>query len=87
MNDREKVIRQWEGIIDQIEQGNLRRPITTTLIYDTFALLKAQNPVKPITQDAWPNPVKVCGSCGMYITYTAGRPRYCPNCGCEVKWE
>ncbi len=40
--DREKVIRQWEGHIDQIKQGNMRRPITTNLIYDTLALLREQ---------------------------------------------
>ena len=45
MVDREKVIRQWEGIIDQIKQGNLRRHITINLIYDTFDLLKEQEPV------------------------------------------
>lgn len=49
--------------------------------------LREQEPVKPITQDAWPNQVKLCGSCGVYITYTAGRPRYCPNCGWEMKWD
>lgn len=49
--------------------------------------LTEQKPVKPITQDAWPNPLKMCGSCGWYLAYTVGRPRYCPECGCEVKWD
>lgn len=61
--------------------------ITKDELIRALTMLREQEPVKPITQDAWPNPVKVCGSCGRYITYTAGRPRYCQNCGSEMKWD
>lgn len=87
--DREKVIKGLEEAIRTIETHvpERYRGYSRLSCHDAIALLREQEPVKPITQDAWPNPVKVCGSCGRYITYTAGRPRYCPNCGGEMKWD
>ena len=99
MIDREKVIKGLEhcsfgenrgcaGCPYNDECGDWGRDAGAgSLCTDALALLREQEPVKPVAQDAWPTPVKVCGSCGGYITYTAGRPRYCPNCGSEMKWD
>lgn len=82
--NREKVIRQWEGIIDQIEQGNLRRPITTTLIYDTFAMLKEQEPVKQEPVE----PFHICINGEKLRTLITNRYFiFCPYCGRRIKWN
>lgn len=90
MAERDEVIKDAEHAIAML--GDLEEPtpecdFIKVSFENTLALLRRQKPVKPITQDAWPNPVKVCGSCGGYITYTAGRPRFCSNCGSEMKWD
>ena len=49
------------------------------------ALLKAQQPVKPIEYDPAIYQFKyICGSCRHRIFR---ENRFCPNCGTEVKWE
>lgn len=55
--------------------------IVESAIKIAIAKLEGDELGAPIT------PVKECESCGSYITYIAGRPRYCPTCGCEVKWN
>lgn len=94
MPDLEKVIRGLTACADNTPTEDCRKCpyqgeeyCTDAVMLDALALLRKQEPVKPITQDAWPNPVKVCGNCKGYITYTAGRPRFCPNCGWEMKWD
>lgn len=87
MPDREKVIRQWEGIIDQIKQGNMRRPIAITLIYDTFALLtREQEALEPIKKPGIVTPYR-CGACKTVLGWETEKQKFCPNCGRKVKWD
>lgn len=99
MPDREETIQRLKetaALMDYFQnscrtmgEGVMAAPWSNIKQYalDAAELLKEQEPVEPITQDAWPNPLKMCGSCGWYLAYTVGRPRYCPECGCEVKWD
>ena len=47
-----------------------------------------QEPVKPKTDDAWPNPIKVCGSCGTCLFNIGNyKAKFCSECGKPVKWK
>lgn len=50
-----------------------------SLIADALALLKKQQPVKPLIA----NDMYFCGSCKYAIPRTAN---YCPKCGKKVEW-
>lgn len=70
------------------------------LLDDAFALLKAQEPVKPRERiyhffadrycyDVSPRMV-MCGACGEWLIENSDvipRYKYCPQCGRKVKWE
>lgn len=67
---------------------------TAELAHDALALLREQEPVKPIEK----NNQIVCGSCGEKLAEICGDvdvvwnddgkyPRYCPGCGRAVKWD
>lgn len=58
------------------------------LARDVFALLKAQEPVKPRREDAWPAPIFSCGKCGACLQTTPYyKAKYCFDCGQAVKWN
>ena len=52
------------------------------------AMKKMTEPVAPKTHDAWPAPIKACGSCGACL-YCVGdyKPKFCAECGRAVKWD
>lgn len=57
------------------------------LMQDALALLKKQEPVKPILKREWENKLYndyECPVCGNDICYGQ---RFCSVCGREVKWE
>ena len=49
-----------------------------------MTILKEQEPVTPLTVDAWPYTIKVCGNCHSILMY---KSKYCPECGRAVKWD
>lgn len=51
------------------------------LIRDALALLKEQEPVKPIERNGF----YYCGACRY--AFTIHRQKYCTKCGRAVKWE
>jgi hypothetical protein len=53
------------------------------LLEDAFALLKAQEPVKP----TWRWDYAYCGECGFHLHWMVEKNNYCPECGRAVKWE
>ena len=65
---------------------------TLQTLKDTLALLKEQEPVKPVVDiDTWK-----CGNCGHTLEHQQllgdnvlfhEQYNYCQNCGKEVKWE
>ncbi len=93
MTGREKVIKDLEEVRRFIECENL--PAHTLkaklVIDDAIALLKAQEPVKPMLARGW----YWCGGVGCRYSLTsahdddspARKPNYCEKCGREVKWD
>lgn len=54
---------------------------------DALALLKAQEPVRPVT-GLWDRDIQLfnCGACGGEIG-AGGIAKYCFHCGRAVKWD
>ena len=99
MIDREKVIKGLECCVKnmgecelcQYDEGRGKCGCGKQLYADALALLKAQEPVKPILARGW----YWCGSVGCRYSLTsaldddspARKPNYCEKCGRAVKWE
>ena len=99
MPDQEKVIKELEEVQHYIKVENL--PAHTLkaklVIDDALALLKVQEPVKPIIEttygtaecdDPWGRLI-FCGACGKRINekYNPDEDdKYCKHCGKPVKW-
>ena len=100
MADRDYVIKElkylhdretWkEGPLVYDDHAEARRKITA----DAIALLKAQEPVKPIFDEL--SVTGACGNCGHELTYQKmigenvlfeERYDYCPACGRKVLWD
>lgn len=59
------------------------------LMTEVLALLKAQEPVEPYTERDGRTTFFLCGGCNkpLCIAKESYKPKYCPECGREVKWE
>lgn len=62
------------------------------MMRDALALLKEKDPIEPIEliDDFYPigDPLRTIGwKCSKCMGRLGGLENYCPNCGCEVKWE
>lgn len=88
MADREKVIMSLETAVKNFErysgdeygrEYDYARVEVETL-EAALALLKAQEPVKPIENAGF----YYCGAC-RYV-FTSARQNYCSECGRAVKW-
>lgn len=87
--DREKVI---EGLqkCAAIHQGficeSCEYPGDECAVDDAIALLKKQEPVKPVPDTSYgARPWWfVCGNCKLSVNEDQ---KYCPNCGRAVKWD
>lgn len=55
---------------------------------DALALLKKQEPVKPVFERTFISNIEIydCGKCGTSLG-AKGIAKYCMNCGQAVKWE
>lgn len=79
-------------------QGDENEYCDEKIIKDVYALLKAQEPVKPVIEkntssgeceDPWGR-LFFCGACGKRINekYNPDEDdKYCKHCGQAVKWE
>ena len=97
MPDREKVIRAVESCFDYwLEQHRCLHPLELESVRElkvyALALLKEQEPVKPIIKpwitddngDAIVS-LKKCGRCG-WLFFTE-KPKYCEECGTPIDWD
>ena len=89
MPDREKVV---EHIMYCVNTTDGLKNVQWVLVKldilrDALALLKAQEPVKPIP-GLWDRDIQLykCGACGGEIG-AGGIAKYCFHCGKAVKWE
>ena len=81
--DREKVIKEFEHMLNEAK-GDYYDFVDLTVDFgeEILALLKEQEPVKPISisKVAW---LYKC-ECGNHFTY---KVKYCEKCGRSVKWN
>lgn len=94
MPDREKVIKGLEEVIAEAVYPDRPRKfmMPLELAEDALALLKAQEPVKPVVDiDTWK-----CGNCGHTLEHQQllgdnvlfhEQYNYCPECGRAAKWK
>ena len=90
--DREKVIK---GLCEALVVMETHVPkrfwgYSVKAIQDALALLKAQEPVKPIRYQVgrWYKTWR-CGACGGTLVFRNGedKPKYCTDCGRAVKLD
>lgn len=83
MPDWEKVLKELESMRDYHRfAGN---NITADIADDALALLKEQEPVKPIKIIGEFSQIYVCGNCNKPVWYKG--QAYCVSCGRKVKWD
>ncbi len=82
MSDRKKMINELTYQINSNEVMRQHYPVqlSVTDARKILALLKEQEPVKPIRLENWWR----CPSCSGNIV---ANMKYCPGCGSEVKWD
>ena len=95
MTEREKVIKGLEccskgdcADCDNCTYHGIQTdvPCESTLMRDAFALLKAQELVKPLTTNLGTmHEYHICGYCGG--SFFRHKVTFCPWCGRAVKWE
>lgn len=95
MPDREKVIKGLEACSDvyygadgacsscPYSQTNGDRCLAE-LVHDAIALLKEQEPVKPVQHLVYTTKGWFCGACDGRLNRLG---KYCSFCGREVKWD
>lgn len=91
MTDREKVIGHFQDAIAASGAENRWRFVRVDMIEDAIALLREQEPVKPIVGEYG---ARLCGNCGEQVGAISDsspyiiqiRLKYCPECGRKVKW-
>ena len=103
MPDREKVIRALECCLD-INSSKYKHCLncdyrhdidhcqwacqTGGILDDALALLKEQEPVKPLDENYWKHTMGRCGHCKAPLPAIEGlRSKFCWMCGKPVKWE
>ena len=91
MTEREKVIKGLEEVIAEAVYPDRPRKfmMLLELAEDALALLKAQEPVEPYTKRDGRTTFFLCGGCNkpLCIAKDSYKPKRCPECGREVKWE
>lgn len=88
MTEREQVIAELLYLKHDCLEGSA----TDQTLDKAIAMLKAQEPVKPVVDvDTW-----TCGNCGHTLEHQEllgdnvlfhEQYNYCPNCGKAVKWD
>ena len=93
MPDREKVIKELDKLVDEVnpwkESPPLRCDISYPLLCDTLALLKEQEAVKPKKVKGYNPPMYTiyeyeCEKCKSPMMI---KQPFCMGCGRPVKWE
>lgn len=94
MPDREKVIRGLECCYSLFVcpecpyYGTGEECDRDQLMLDALALLREQEPVKPISAHVWPRTFGRCGNCKAPLPALEGlRSKFCWMCGKAVKWD
>lgn len=87
MTEKEKVVQKLEEVIAEAVYPDRPRKfmMPLELAEDALALLKAQEPVKPVPDTSYgARPWWfVCGNCKLSVNEDQ---KYCSNCGRAVKW-
>lgn len=84
MSDREMVMQHFQDAIEASGNNNKWRFVRLDIIEKALALLKEQEPVKPIWINTNYEQSCKCGNCGGLVNTHF---KYCPRCGRLVKWE
>lgn len=87
MTDREKVeewARDFKAYVDELDIARDDYRGIMEYIDDALALLREQEPVKPIAEGKRPYRWFRCGNCEEPLY---GPWNYCPKCGRKVKWD
>jgi hypothetical protein len=91
MPDMEKVISDIEQQIRWIEEIECHKfpgwLNVTNAMRDALALLKEQEPIKPKSKVRHGENGQIQHWCGNCMAMLHGKPKYCSNCGRQVKWE
>lgn len=82
---------KWLKGYDNTEIGGV---LIADIIDEIIALLKEQEPVKPLRKPELFDSLYFCGKCSAKVGFQIRKDdswrfkhNYCPNCGKEVKWE
>jgi len=81
MPDREKIIKDLEFCVN----GHYK--VELSLATKILALLKEQEPIKPKSKVRHGENGQIQHWCGNCMAMLHGKPKYCSNCGRQVKWE
>lgn len=85
MNNREKVIKDFESEIMNFTPACTSDELLKEVMETALELLKEQEPVEPLIADyKIYGSNRICANCTAYL-FPAGK--YCPGCGREVKWD
>ena len=60
---------------------------TSQLALEALELLKEQEPIKPKSKVRHGENGQIQHWCGNCMAMLHGKPKYCSNCGRQVKWE
>ena len=86
MIDREKVISNFEHEVNKThDRGWGIVDLSIEDAKEILALLKEQEPVKPITDNGAVFRTYACGNCKTY--FYLRQQKYCAICGRAVKWD
>ena len=82
---RDKVIKELENY-EPYAKGLSNVTVKSSVILNAIALLKEQEPVKPkskVRHGAYGQIQHWCGNCMKMLN---GKPKYCSECGREIRW-
>lgn len=63
------------------------RNCSLSMVADALVLLKEQEPIKPKSKVRHGENGQIQHWCGNCMAMLHGKPKYCSNCGRQVKWE
>ena len=87
MEDRKAVMSWLEGLTeDDWEEWYSHSEVQNTA-KATMELLKEQEPIKPKSKVRHGENEQIQHWCGNCMAMLHGKPKYCSNCGRQVKWE
>jgi len=86
MTNREKILHELDHQVADADwcDNDWKDNVPIWMLRGALALLREQDPVKPIAEGKWPYRWFRCGNCEEPLY---GPWNYCPKCGRRVKWD